>query len=148
MPSRTGDRTNAGQRPACGVLALGHATRAAVDAPHTAYLSVLDTLAVAAALGAALQLALVDDDLSWLSAGGVALLLGTLSTVGLTVALPGEATRYPLLSVVMLGASAFVVDRVAASAQATGTPSKTAARTPRCASSARKGTGSSSTPRP
>ena len=95
---------------ACGVLALGHATRAAVDAPHAAYLSVLDTLAVAAAVAVVLQLVFVDDDLSWLSAGGVALLLGAASLVGLTVVLPGtRATRYPILSVVMVAASAFVV---------------------------------------
>jgi len=95
---------------ACGVLALGHATRAAVDAPHAAYLSVLDILAVAAAVGVMLQLVLVDDDLSWLSAGGVALLLGVANVVGLTVALPGTGgTRYPGLSIVMLGASVFVV---------------------------------------
>lgn len=95
---------------ACGVLALGHATRAAVDAPHAAYLSVLDTLGVAAAVGVALQLTLVDDELSWLSAGGVAILLGAASVVALTVGLPGAtATRYPLLSVFMLATSAFVV---------------------------------------
>ena len=95
---------------ACGVLALGHATRAAVDAPHAAYLSVLDTLAVAAALGVVLQFLLVDDDLSWLAAGGIAVLLGAANVVGLTIALPGtHETRYPFLSVVMLAASAFVI---------------------------------------
>jgi peptidoglycan/LPS O-acetylase OafA/YrhL len=95
---------------ACGVLALGHATRAAVDAPHAAYLSVLDVLAVAAAIGVVLQLAFVDDELSRLSAGGVAVLLGAANIVGLTVALPGtHETRYPLLSLVMLATSAFVV---------------------------------------
>jgi hypothetical protein len=95
---------------ACGVLAFGHAARAAVDAPHAAYLSVLDLLAVTAALGVVLQLVFVDDDLSWLSAGGVAVLLGAANVVGLTIALPGtNATRYPLLSFVMLAASAFVV---------------------------------------
>jgi hypothetical protein len=98
---------------ACGVLALGHVTRAAVDVPHAAYLSVLDVLAVAAALGVALQLLVVDDDLSWLAAGGTALLLGAANIVGLTVALPGtNETRYPLLSFVMLAASAFVVVEV------------------------------------
>jgi len=95
---------------ACGVLALGHATRAAVDAQHVAYLSVLDTLGVAAAVGVGLQLAYVDDALSWLSAGGVAVLLGLAGLVALTAGFPGASpTRYPLLSVVTLGASVFVI---------------------------------------
>lgn len=105
---------------ACGVLALGHATRAAVDAPHAAYLSVLDTLALAAAVGVAVQLACIDDELSWLSATGVAMLLGVSSVVALTVGLPGaSATRYPALSVVMLAACAFVI---ASSARAVRRP--------------------------
>jgi hypothetical protein len=92
------------------VLALGHATRAAVDAPHAAYLSVLDVLGVAAAIGVALQLARIDDELSWLSASGVALLLGLASAVSLTVGLPGSsATRYPALSLLMLALCAFVI---------------------------------------
>jgi len=99
---------------ACGVLALGHATRAAVDAPHAAYLSVLDTLGLAAAVAVAVQLWYIDDELSWLSAIGVSILLGLSSVVALTVGLPGaNTTRYPALSVLMLATAVFVISRAA-----------------------------------
>jgi hypothetical protein len=96
---------------ACGVLALGHATRAAVDAPHAAYLAVLDTLGLAAAVAVAVQLWYIDDELSWLSAIGVSILLGVSSVVALTVGLPGATTRYPALSVLMLAACASVISQ-------------------------------------
>ena len=70
---------------ACGVLVLGHAARAVVDAHHLAYLSVLDVLAIAAALGAGAQLVLVDDAISWYSAVGLASLVAAASFVSLTV---------------------------------------------------------------
>ncbi len=97
---------------ACGVLAFGHATRAAVDAPHAAYLAVLDTLGLAAAVAVAVQLWYIDDELSWLSAIGVSILLGVSSVVALTVGLPGATTtRYPALFVLMLAACAFVISQ-------------------------------------
>lgn len=74
----------------CGVLAIGHAMRAAADAHHLAYLSVLDVVAIVAALGAGLQLLLVDDLISWWSAAGVATLLGAVSLVTMTVGFPGR----------------------------------------------------------
>ena len=43
---------------ACGVLAIGHTARVAVDAHHLAYLSVLDVAAIVASIGAGVQLAL------------------------------------------------------------------------------------------
>ena len=95
---------------ACGVLALGHATRAAVDARHLAYLSVLDLLAVAATLGAGLQLTLVDDAISWYSAAGVAALVGAASLVSLTVGFPGtDPTGLGTVSLILLVVSAGVV---------------------------------------
>jgi hypothetical protein len=95
---------------ACGVLALGHAARAAVDAPHAAYLSVLDTLGVAAAVGVAVQLLAIDDPLSWFSAACVAALLGASAIVALTVGLPGSSpTRFAAVSLITIAASAFVI---------------------------------------
>lgn len=99
---------------ACGVLALGHATRAAVDAHHLAYLAVLDALSSAAAVGVGAQLLFVDDSISWWSAGGVASLLAAGSVVTLTVGFPGTnpvglgtASAVTLLaSVAVLGATA------------------------------------------
>jgi hypothetical protein len=75
---------------ACGVLVLGHAARAAVDAPNLAYLSVLEAFAAAAALGVGLQLAFVDDAIAHMSAAGVAALLAAASIVSLTVGFPGS----------------------------------------------------------
>src|SRR5690242_4342315 len=95
---------------ACGVLALGHATRAAVDSQHAAYLTVLDSLGVAAAVGVGAQLVLVDDALSWFSAACVAALLGASAIVTLTIGFPGSSpTRYAVLSIVTIAASAFVI---------------------------------------
>ena len=95
---------------ACGVLAIGHAARAAVDAQHLAYLSVLDVLAIAAAIGAGLQLALVDDSISWCTAAGLAALVGAGSLVSLTVGFPGaNRTGIDAVSLVVLLASAYVV---------------------------------------
>jgi hypothetical protein len=95
---------------ACGVLALGHAARAAVDAPHAAYLSVLDSLGVAAAVAVGAQLLAVDDPLSWFSAAGVAALLGASAIVALTVGLPGsDPTRFAAVSLITIAASAFVI---------------------------------------
>ena len=95
---------------ACGVLALGHATRAAVDAQHAAYLTVLDSLGVAAAIGVGVQLLAIDDALSWFSAACVAALLGLSSIVTLTIGFPGSSpTRYAALSIVTIAASLFVM---------------------------------------
>ena len=95
---------------ACGVLALGHATRAAVDAPHAAYLSVLDALGVAAAVFVGVQLLAIDDPLSWFSAASVAALLGASEVVALMIGLPGSSpTRFAAVSLITIAASAFVI---------------------------------------
>jgi hypothetical protein len=95
---------------ACGVLVLGHAARAVVDAHHLAYLSVLDVLAVAAALGAGAQLLLVDDAISWYSAVGLASLVATASLVSLTVGFPGaNSTGWAGVPLILLLASACVL---------------------------------------
>jgi hypothetical protein len=95
---------------ACGVLALGHAARAVVDAHHLAYLSVLDVLAIAAALGAGAQLVLVDDAISWYSAVGLASLVAAASLVSLTVGFPGaSSTRLNGIPLMLLLASACVL---------------------------------------
>ena len=95
---------------ACGVLVLGHIARAVVDAHHLAYLSVLDGLAVAAAAGAGAQLAIVDDAISWCSAGGVAALVAAGSLVSLTVGFPGtNPAGIDALPLILLVASAVVL---------------------------------------
>jgi len=95
---------------ACGVLVLGHATRAAVDSQHVAYLTVLDSVGVIAAAGVGVQLALVDDAISWYSAAGVAALLGSASIVSLTVGFPGTNPQgLSIVGLVSLVASVFVV---------------------------------------
>ena len=95
---------------ACGVLALGHATRAAVDSHHVAYLSILDLLGVAAAIGVGIQIALVDDGVSRVLAAGVAALLGAASIVSVTIGFPGAAPAgFGLVPLVTLAASAYVL---------------------------------------
>ena len=97
---------------ACGVLAVGHATRAVVDAQHVAYLSVLDGLCGAAAIAAAVQLARVDDEISWGSAAGVAALLGTATIASLTLGFPGMgAVAFGPAATVTLAACAYVLFR-------------------------------------
>lgn len=92
---------------ACGVLALGHAARAVVDAHHLAYLTVLDVLAVAAAIGAGLQLLLVDDAISWYATAGLASLVATASLVSLTIGFPGaSSTGLSGVPLILLAASA------------------------------------------
>jgi len=124
---------------ACGVLALGHAARAAVDAPHAAYLSVLDSLGVAAAIGVGVQLLAIDDPLSWFSGACVAALLGLSAIVALTVGLPGSSpTRFAAVSLITIAASAFVIVE-AARALTRPEPLRTRPRAHRAAR-ARRGT--------
>ena len=95
---------------ACGVLVLGHVTRAVVDARHLPYLSVLDLLAVAAAIGVAAQIFLVDDAFARISAAALAGLLGAASIVSLTVGFPGsDADGLTALPLIMLAASAYLL---------------------------------------
>ena len=95
---------------ACGVLALGHATRVAVDSHHVAYLSILDLLGLAAALGVGIQIALVDDGISRVLAAGVAALLGAASIVSVTIGFPGAAPDgFGLVPLFTLAASAYVL---------------------------------------
>ena len=99
---------------ACGVLAIGHTARVAVDAQHLAYLSVLDVVAIFACVGAGVQLTLIDDDISWGTAAGVAVLAAAGSLVSLTVGFPGTSpTGIGVVSVVILAASACVLLAVA-----------------------------------
>jgi hypothetical protein len=91
---------------ACGVLAIGHTARVAVDAHHLAYLSVLDVVAIFASVGAGMQLALIDDDISWGTASGVAILAAAGSLVSLTVGFPGtDPAGIGVVSVIVLAAS-------------------------------------------
>src|SRR3989442_7851650 len=108
---------------ACGVLALGHATRAAVDAPDAAYFSVLDALGVAAAVFVGVQLLAIDDRLSWFSAECVAALLGASAIVALTIGLPGSSpTRFAAVSMITIAASAFVIVEAARALPRPGPP--------------------------
>jgi hypothetical protein len=115
---------------ACGVLALEHATRAAVGRPAI-YLSLLDLLAFAAAAGVGAQLALVDDAISWLAAASVAVLLGSASIVAAAGGLPGAngGLGGPLVSVLasvsVLAAAAVHGHRVRDAGRPRGTSAET-----------------------
>lgn len=95
---------------ACGVLVLGHTTRAVVDVRHLPYLSVLDLLAAAAAIGVGAQILLVDDALARIAAAALAALLGAASIVSLTVGFPGsDADGLTALPLITLAASVYLL---------------------------------------
>ena len=79
---------------ACGTLLLVHAARAVILAGGFPYLALLSALAAAAALVCALQLARIDDAISWrcTTALGVVLLAGYASV--LIFGLPGPRTAH------------------------------------------------------
>jgi hypothetical protein len=95
---------------ACGVLVLGHAARAVVDVRQLPYLSVLDLLAAAAAIGVGAQIFLVDDALARISAASLAALLGAASIVSLTVGFPGTETNgFAAIPLITLAASVYLL---------------------------------------
>ena len=136
---------------ACVALAAVHIVRAVSVASDYPYLALLGAVAAVAALGCAEELARVDDSISWMFATALAVILLAGYLVVLVFGLPGEHdARDPgdHLRHRRLPRGDRFERPARRQDQASATPSNAAARTPRCASSARNGTGSTSAARP